>query len=224
MHKYNMPDNRQLIIYEGSFILNLSWRILWGIIWASYFAPKTWFLQYNQKATCSGINVQHIMYCGLNTLIAMSWMIIMHLYNRSELLQAFNFTFIYQNMCKSEMTCFSATIHVMHMRHEVHIQKFTITLVKITRRTLNTHLFRFQSCTEISSSQCCWVKIETPLEKPPWMTLQGCVLSPLHTKSSIFPSSSALDHVTRRKKKNCHVCILIDSGARLYGSQLVRCR
>lgn len=41
------------------------------------------------------------------------------------------------------------------------------------------------------------------------MTLQACVLSPLHTKSSIFPSSSARDHVTAEEKKNCcHVCIL----------------
>lgn len=41
------------------------------------------------------------------------------------------------------------------------------------------------------------------------MTLQVCVLSPLHTESSIFPSSSALDHVTtKEKKKCCHVCVL----------------
>lgn len=33
------------------------------------------------------------------------------------------------------------------------------------------------------------------------MTLLGCVLSPLHTKSSIFPSSSALDHVTTKEEK-----------------------
>ncbi len=47
------------------------------------------------------------------------------------------------------------------------------------------------------------------------MTLLGCVLSPLHTKSSIFPSSSALDHVTTKEKKKNAVMFAssIDGGA-----------
>lgn len=40
-----------------------------------------------------------------------------------------------------------------------------------------------------------------PSKYPLRMTLLGCVLSPLHTKSSIFPSSSALDHVTTEEGK-----------------------
>lgn len=46
------------------------------------------------------------------------------------------------------------------------------------------------------------------------MTLQACVLSPLHTKSSIFPSSSARDHVTAEEKKTAVMfASSVDSGA-----------
>lgn len=52
-------------------------------------------------------------------------------------------------------------------------------------------------------SECCWVKTQKrPSKNPPSMTLLGlCTVSTLHTKSSIFPSSSALDHVTTEERK-----------------------
>lgn len=45
---------------------------------------------------------------------------------------------------------------------------------------------------ETSGGQCCWAKTRTPSVND----FTACVPSPLHTKSSIFPSSSAMDHVT----------------------------
>lgn len=64
-----------------------------------------------------------------------------------------------------------------------------------------------------------------PSKNPPWMTLLGCVLSPLHTKSSIFPSSSAPDHVTTKEEKTLS-CLhpQLTAVHRVYGSQLAKCR